>query len=82
MGDFIPKHKIPDPHNVRLELQVNGQVVQNDNTNLMLFKIPELLQAVSSVMTLRNGDILLSTGSVRKFADAFSWNAKGSWTDL
>ena len=60
MSEFIEKSKIPDPHDVRLELQVNGKVVQNDNTNLMLFKIPELLQAVSQVMTLRRGDILLS----------------------
>ena len=60
MSKFIPKEKIPDPHNVRLELQVNGKVVQNDNTDLMLFKIPELLEAITDVMTLEAGDIVLS----------------------
>ena len=61
VSKFIAKEKIPDPHDVRLQLQVNGKVVQDDNTNLMLFKIPELFQAVSQVMTLRKGDIVLST---------------------
>ena len=60
MSKFIPKEKIPDPHNVRLELQVNGKVVQNDNTDLMLFKIPELLEAITDVMALEAGDIVLS----------------------
>jgi 2-keto-4-pentenoate hydratase/2-oxohepta-3-ene-1,7-dioic acid hydratase in catechol pathway len=60
MSKFIPKEKIPDPHNVRLELKVNGKVVQNDNTDLMLFKIPELLEAITDVMALEAGDIVLS----------------------
>lgn len=60
LSKFIPKEKIPDPHDVRLELQVNGEVKQNDNTSLMLFKIPELFEAVSDVMTLNKWDILLS----------------------
>ena len=60
MSKFIPKEKIPDPHNVRLQLLVNNKVVQDDNTNLMLFKIPELIDAVTDVMALERGDILLS----------------------
>jgi len=60
VSKFIPKEKIPDPHNVRLQLLVNNKVVQDDNTNLMLFKIPELIDAVTDVMALERGDILLS----------------------
>jgi acylpyruvate hydrolase len=60
LSKFIPKEKIPDPHDVRLELQVNGEVRQNGSTNLMLFKIPELFEAVSNVMTMSKWDILLS----------------------
>jgi acylpyruvate hydrolase len=61
LSKFIPKERIPDPHNVRLELQVNGNTVQDDNTNLMLFKIPELLEAITDVMALEKGDLVLST---------------------
>jgi len=60
LSTFIPKEKIPDPHDVRLQLQVNGKVVQDDNTNLMLFKIPELFDAITDVMTLEKGDIVLT----------------------
>lgn len=57
---LIQPDRVPDPHNVRLELLKNGQVVQNDNTNLMLFKIPELLVAITDVMDLHVGDLVLS----------------------
>ena len=60
MSKFIPKEKIPDPHNVRLQLKVNDKVVQDDNTELMLFQIPELLEAITDVMALEEGDIVLS----------------------
>lgn len=60
MNKFIPKDQIPDPHNVRLQLTVNDKVVQDDNTELMLFKIPELLEAITDVMALQEGDIILS----------------------
>ena len=60
MSKFISKTRIPDPHNVRLQLQVNGKTMQDDNTNLMLFKIPELLEEITDVMTLKPNDIVLS----------------------
>jgi len=60
LSKFIPKERIPDPHNVRLELKVNGDTVQDDNTNLMLFKIPELLEAITDVMALQKGDLVLT----------------------
>lgn len=56
----ISKDRIKDPHDVQLWLDVNGEVRQNDNTNLMLFKIPEQLEEISSVMTLEPGDIVLT----------------------
>jgi len=56
----IPFHKIPDPHDVRLQLEVNGEVRQDDNTSLMIFKIPELLEAITDIMTLQAGDLVLS----------------------
>ncbi|ANB12145.1 Fmp41p [Sugiyamaella lignohabitans] len=57
---LIPKSQIPDPHNAHLKLLVNGEVRQSDSTNLMLFRIPRILSAVSSVMTLEAGDIILT----------------------
>ena len=59
-SNFIPKTKIPDPHSVHLYLNVNGDVRQSDSTGLMLFRIPRLLSAISNVMTLEKGDIVLT----------------------
>ena len=77
LSEFIPKEKIPDPHNVRLQLQVNGNVVQDDNTNLMLHKIPDLFEAITDVMDLNRGDIILSKLSEFARADYLAGTPKG-----
>jgi acylpyruvate hydrolase len=82
IGKLIPPQKIPDPHNVRLQLQVNGKVVQDNNTNLMLFKIPELLEAITDVMSLRPCDIILSKFPARYtigWLTISSGHSKGCW---
>ena len=56
----ISKDVIKDPHNIELYLKVNGDVKQNDNTELMLFRIPRQLSAISKVMTLEPGDIVIT----------------------
>ena len=56
----IAKSRIPDPHNAHLWLSVNNQLKQNDNTELMLFRIPRQLSDISKVMTLEKGDIVLT----------------------
>jgi len=43
-----------------LWLKINGRMKQNGNTNLMIFKIPTLIESVSSVMTLEEGDLILT----------------------
>jgi acylpyruvate hydrolase len=60
LSKFIPKTAIPDPHNAHLKFLVNGEVKQSDSTSLMVFKIPQLLSTVSSIMTLEPGDIVLT----------------------
>lgn len=56
----IEKSLIKDPHNVELYLKVNGEMKQNDNTELMLFRIGRQLADISKVMTLEKGDIVLT----------------------
>jgi len=58
-GPIAPS-KIADPHNVELWLKVNGEVKQQDNTELMLFRIGRQLADISKVMTLEKGDIVLT----------------------
>jgi 2,4-diketo-3-deoxy-L-fuconate hydrolase len=63
MGPWlVSKDEIEDVHNLRMLLSVNGTVMQNGNTNDMIFKVPFLVSYVSQFMTLLPGDII-STGT-------------------
>lgn len=63
LGPFIAtKDEIPDPHNLRLWLEVNGEKVQESNTSDLIFNIPQLINHISSYMTLLPGDVI-STGT-------------------
>ena len=56
----ISKASIPNPHDVEIYLSVNDEVKQSDSTNLMLFRIPRLLNDISQVMALEKGDVVLT----------------------
>ncbi|RHZ81359.1 hypothetical protein Glove_121g79 [Diversispora epigaea] len=60
VGEFIPKEKINDSTNVNLWLKVNDNIKQKGNTKDMLFNIPTLIEYVSSIMKLENGDLILT----------------------
>lgn len=53
---------IKNPHNLAITLRVNGKIRQDSNTKYMIFKIPEVISYLSSVMTLLPGDVI-STGT-------------------
>ncbi|XP_020040704.2 fumarylacetoacetate hydrolase domain-containing protein 2 isoform X1 [Castor canadensis] len=44
---LVTRDSIADPHNLKIYCRVNGQVVQNSNTNQMVFKTEELIAWVS-----------------------------------
>ncbi|KAJ3315767.1 hypothetical protein HDU76_002106 [Blyttiomyces sp. JEL0837] len=60
IGEFIPKSEIPDPHNIDIWLKLDGKTVQDGHTSDMLFKIPTLINHVSSIMRLERGDLILT----------------------
>ncbi|KAF9298988.1 hypothetical protein BKA57DRAFT_430835 [Linnemannia elongata] len=60
IGDFISKDQIPDHGNVDLSLQVNGVTKQKGNTRDMIFSVPALIENVSSIMKLEEGDIIMT----------------------
>ena len=59
---IVSHHEIKDPHNLVLELKVNGEIKQSSNTKHLLFKIPELLENISKFFTMEPGDIV-ATGT-------------------
>jgi acylpyruvate hydrolase len=60
VGHFIPKSSVADPHNLKLSLRVNGMIKQDGHTADMIFRIPRLIEHVSSIMTLEEGDLILT----------------------
>ncbi len=70
---IVTADEIPDPHNLSMELRVNGEPRQHSHTSKMSVKIPEIL-AHYSAMGYSAGDVL-STGTVSGVA-AFSGDPK------
>ncbi|MBN3312139.1 FAHD1 Acylpyruvase, partial [Atractosteus spatula] len=64
VSEFIPRDRLPDPGNVRLWLKVNDQLRQEGSTSQMIFSIPFLISYISEVITLEEGDLIL-TGTPR-----------------
>ena len=63
MGPFLAtKEEIPDVHNLRLWLSLNGKLMQDGNTSDFIFNIPFVVSYVSQFMTLLPGDVI-STGT-------------------
>jgi len=63
LGPFlVTKEDVPDPHALRIKLSIGNQVLQDSNTAKLVFRIPELLSYISSVMTLEPGDVI-ATGT-------------------
>ncbi|MDB5210361.1 MAG: Ureidoglycolate lyase [Sediminibacterium sp.] len=59
---LVTKDEITDPHKLRLWLKVNDQMMQDGNTDDLIFNIPQLVSYLSQFMTLLPGDII-STGT-------------------
>lgn len=59
---MITKDEIPDPHSLAIKTRLNGAVMQNANTDQLIFKVPELIAYISSFTTLSPGDVI-ATGT-------------------
>jgi 2-keto-4-pentenoate hydratase/2-oxohepta-3-ene-1,7-dioic acid hydratase in catechol pathway len=59
---IVTKDEVPDPHNLDIQLSIGGEVLQHSNTRELIFKGPELIAWISSIVQLEPGDII-STGT-------------------
>lgn len=51
---------IGDPQNLRLTTKINGAIVQDGTTADMILSVAELVEYLSSIMTLQPGDMILT----------------------
>lgn len=59
---LVTSDEVPDAGKLKISLTINGEVLQDSNTDKLIFGIPQLVEALSEVMTLEPGDIV-STGT-------------------
>jgi 2-keto-4-pentenoate hydratase/2-oxohepta-3-ene-1,7-dioic acid hydratase in catechol pathway len=57
---LVTADEIPNPNNLKLRTTLNGQVVQDHTTADMIFDVAELIESLSSTMTLRPGTVILT----------------------
>lgn len=60
VGNFVSKTEFAALDNINFELTNNGSVVQQGNTQHMLWKIDEIIAYVSQYFTLKKGDIIFT----------------------
>ena len=59
---MVTRDEIPDPQSLDLWLKVNGQTMQNGNTNTMIFSVRTIVSYLSQCMSLQPGDVI-ATGT-------------------
>jgi len=59
---LVTADEVPDPHTLRLWLEVDGHRYQDGSTATMVFRVPFLISYLSRFMSLQPGDVI-STGT-------------------
>ncbi len=59
---IVTADEIADPHALKISLSIDGEALQNSTTSELIFKIPALIEYLSSITPLLPGDIV-STGT-------------------
>ena len=63
MGPWlVSADEVADPHNLDIKMTINGEVLQHSNTKEFIFDLPYLIEYLSSVFTLEEGDVI-TTGT-------------------
>lgn len=57
---IVTRDEIFDPHALGIKTLVNGTTMQDSNTTMMIFKIPEVIHFLSRQITLVPGDVILT----------------------
>ena len=59
---IVTADEIADPHQLAISLEIDGVQLQNSSTRELVFKVPDLIEYLSSITPLLPGDII-STGT-------------------
>lgn len=57
---MVPVAEFGDASNVRVQMHVNGETLQDSSTSQLIFSIAELISHLSNLFTLRRGDLIFT----------------------
>jgi 2-keto-4-pentenoate hydratase/2-oxohepta-3-ene-1,7-dioic acid hydratase in catechol pathway len=57
---LVTRDELTDPHQLQVQLRLNGTTMQNSNTKEFIFGVPHLLWFLSQVVTLEPGDLIFT----------------------
>jgi 2-keto-4-pentenoate hydratase/2-oxohepta-3-ene-1,7-dioic acid hydratase in catechol pathway len=57
---LVTRDEIDDPHKLSIKCELNGQPMQDSNTNQMIYRIPYLINYLSQAFTLLPGDVIVT----------------------
>ncbi len=57
---LVTKDEIPNPNNLKIKTVLNGETMQDWNTNDMIFDVPTLIEFLSGSTTLLPGTVILT----------------------
>jgi len=84
-GPFlVTQSDIPDPQNLHLTTRLNGEIMQDTDTDDMIFSVEMLIEYCSSFTQLMPGDVIVSgtTGGVGAFRQPPVWMKPGDIVEV
>ncbi len=60
VGELVPAAEVSDPHDLRIQALVNGDILQDSSTSQLIFRIDEVISFISQTTTLEPGDLILT----------------------
>ncbi|MDG2268863.1 MAG: fumarylacetoacetate hydrolase family protein [Alphaproteobacteria bacterium] len=57
---MVSADEIPDPSALHLETRLNGETVQSEGVNDLIFNVPQLIAYISTMTELRPGDVIVT----------------------
>jgi 2-keto-4-pentenoate hydratase/2-oxohepta-3-ene-1,7-dioic acid hydratase in catechol pathway len=81
---MVTADEIPDPTTMTIKTRLNGEVMQDSSTDLLIFPIPVLLNYISTFVPLSPGDVIVTgtPGGVGARRDPQIWMKDGDVVEI
>ncbi len=57
---LVTSDEVPDPHALGIRLRLNGETMQDSNTDAMIFRVDAIVAHLSTLFTLEPGDLIFT----------------------